>query len=375
MSNILEDHKRSYPSSFYRKKSDSMIEKILTVIAAEDEKIANDIKAARAQRILMTSEGKYLSNWGARYKINRPRGFKTTEAVYREIVRLIAFYPKQIRPIFEKLAELFWGERALVDDIVQIYNIEPSKIDIIIQAIAPIVAARFDLLNATYLHETHDLYDPLKPPFPSAYTFEPASYSTLNPPTHPIGSLLLDISINQDDFPTTPFTVAVGNADNYEVKYATGRTGDYIYLANPTIVPHNAGEQVYIPKYITHIETTLNQIVTAGTKYPQLLLTNSADFPDRNGALYVAFDKTLRDHVPYKSRPDNNRVLLDPDYVFQNSYSIGTPVTLCCVDPQVNRFGRDYAFKLTDTEAMREYIVELFNRVKREGVRLNITFE
>lgn len=369
----FEFHKNSYPAPFYRKKSDNNIEKLLDVIAQADTEMSQQIINGRAQKFLMSSEGKYLSVHGNNVKVSRPKGWRTSEETYREIVRLIGYYPHQTIPIFERLIKLFWGERALVDDIVQLYNIEPSKIEIIIDALAPIIAAQYNLINATYLHETSDL---AVNDFYSGYLFDIAKYSTVLENVN-AGVTVMRLAINLDDFPTSQFTIAIGNKDSstYEVKYVISRTGDTLILSSPLSYYHASGEYACIPIYPAEQKTNLTNAISAGSSASYLYVNDSAQFPDANRAIWIDYDKENREIVPYTSRIYNNRLEIDSSYIFEYNHDVDASVKLCCQTPFVNKSGKDYHFKLTSNDIVREYFIELLNRVKREGVRLSVVFE
>lgn len=374
--NILKSHKLGFPKP-YSKKTNSNLSLFLEALAKTDADHADSVQKARLERFLFTSNGNWLDAKGSNLNRPRPRSFNMSDVSFRELIRLLSFRPMQVYGIFEDIADFFLGPDSISRQLAKIYSVDHNLIKVAIKKNALIVAARRGLVGASYLHGDHLLENLSE--FYSGYIFPNAIISTISPPAHGIGSTTIDISQDEEKFPATGEVICVGdfNNPNFECKYYTGRALDILTLETPLEFSHDAGEIVYIPQYITKTECTLQEEIVAGQSYGQILTSNSADFPDGVGVVWFEWADRANgndERVVYKARINNGTITLDNTYTFKKSFAIGSNITLCAKKPTHAIDGTDYAFYLNGTESLVNYITEVLEEVKAEGVRLQLIF-
>jgi len=370
---IYKNHALSFPAPVYTKDEESELHKFLKAIADVDAEHHQEMINAREQKFTKYASGKWLEVRGANFNRQRPKGFNMSDDTYRELIKLMSFHPMQTYPIFEKLADLFFGPDSIIRDMIKIFSVDPALIEIAIKKYALVVAARRGLIGATYLHGDHDL---AINDYYSGYVYPRKKVTTLSPPAIVPGETLLDISANQEDFPETGEVICIGEKDSaeWESRYYTGRVGDILTLSRPTSIGHAPGTKIFIPVYITKHEIVLNENLTSGLSYSDIATSNSADFPDLEGAVWFNYHKkNAREKVPYRARLNNGTITLDDTYVMKNSYPSGSIITLCAKSSAHNIDGTDYAFYINGTEGLADYIKSVFLEVKAEGVRADIT--
>lgn len=143
----------------------------------------------------------------------------------------------------------------------------------------------------------------------------------------------------------------------------------------PVAFNHIAGESAVTPTLLRKVKTTLAQSVAAGGSLGgpgELSVANSADFPLVPQAIRLDNGGNVPEDVPFISRKvgDNTKILIDPDYVFQNDHAPGERVNLLARQTAPRVSGLDYAFFINDTDALRNAFFNILRRVKVTGCKL-----
>lgn len=103
---------------------------------------------------------------------------------------------------------------------------------------------------------------------------------------------------------------------------------------------------------------------------------DSSDIPDDQGFLIFGFGTSKEEGpVPYISRPSSNTLMINPSYVFKNSHSSGTNISLVSQNYayDVTRDASDFPFYITDVVSGRIYAEELINSITATGINVVIT--
>lgn len=373
---ILKNHRLAFPKPFSQEEN-SNLDLFRQAVAKVDAKHVQNVQSARPERFTMSANGRWLEARGSNVNRARPKSFNMTDANYRELIRLMSFNPMQVYKIFEDLMDFFLGENSLSRQLAKIYSVDHNLIEIEIKRQALIVSARRDLIGATYLHADNDLSNNTE--FYSGYIFPNPIVSTVSPPAHNAGVSQINISQDEELFPASGGVVCIGDYESstFECLHYDDRVADVLNLSSPTQFVHQAGELVYLPEYIRGVECVLNQNIVAGQAYGQISTSNSSDFPDKVGVVWFDWHKKEHgedDRVVYTARLNNSSITLNSNYIFQQSYPIGSRITLCAKKPRHDIKGTDYAFYLNGTGSLVDYISEVFAEVKAEGVRLKMDF-
>lgn len=127
---------------------------------------------------------------------------------------------------------------------------------------------------------------------------------------------------------------------------------------------------------IAEVASTLTQTIDAGRSYQIIDVAGSLDFPDDTGYLIFGFG-TSREEGPvrYLARPGSSALLLDPSYIFTNSFEVGDDVALVQSRGATSLAsdGSDYQFYLTGTSPGRLYAETLLGEVAAAGINLDVT--
>lgn len=81
------------PKRYAINKPNGVLNAVLTALGTADQTITDQIKAVKDQVFLETSEGRNLDRLGSNYGVPRPSLSVVSDAVYRELIRHIAFQP------------------------------------------------------------------------------------------------------------------------------------------------------------------------------------------------------------------------------------------------------------------------------------------
>jgi hypothetical protein len=120
----------------------------------------------------------------------------------------------------------------------------------------------------------------------------------------------------------------------------------------------------------------LDQTINKGSIYPKITVDYAENIPNESGYIIFNFGRTTQEQpVLYRSRPNNNTLLLDPAYIFSKNHYAGEMINVLALPltgttPRIT--GNDYAFYVTGTEEARQTVEDLLNEIKAAGV--TITF-
>lgn len=188
----------------------------------------------------------------------------------------------------------------------------------------------------------------------------------------------VNIGVVPEGFPNHG-TIYLGDpaGSTFEAKGFTFVPGspNKLVFDGPVAFNHINGENFVMPCFLRKVKTTLAQSVSAGSTLGpsgELSVANSADFPLVRQAIRLDNGGNVPENIPFISRKigDNTKVLIDPDYVFENDHAPGERVNLLARQTAPRVSGYDYAFFINDTDALRNAFFNILRRVKVTGCKL-----
>lgn len=111
MSNSINKlHKELNP--YFKSKQNPNWKALVEAIGEMDDDIGTLIEEVRKQFFIQTAERPYIDRIAANINIQRPRVVGMSDADFRKYVPIIAYQPKQVKLIFDKLVDIFFFKEA-----------------------------------------------------------------------------------------------------------------------------------------------------------------------------------------------------------------------------------------------------------------------
>lgn len=111
MSNSINKlHKELNP--YFKSKQNPNWKALVEAIGEMDDEIGTLIEEVRKQFFIQTAERPYIDRIAANLNIQRPRVVGMGDADFRKYVPIIAYQPKQVKLIFDKLIDIFFFKEA-----------------------------------------------------------------------------------------------------------------------------------------------------------------------------------------------------------------------------------------------------------------------
>lgn len=179
----------------------------------------------------------------------------------------------------------------------------------------------------------------------------------------------------------TPTEVLIVDQNTVQITFSGNQTGVAGVARSASadlelIDPEYPNSYVFNPKavfQITSRRTILNQDIDAGTNPVVISVEDASDIPNEPGYLYFNFGRNNGEQlVPYVSRPNNNTLILDSSYIFEESHLTGEIINYI---PELSGYeprddGSDYAAYITGTQNAIEVVKSIIERIKAVGVVL-----
>lgn len=140
-----EKLKRFFPS-LYKIGTNENLKAFIESIGESDDNVVNQIKNAKEQIFVNTAQGSYLDRLGSNVGVERPilETFSISDDEFRNIIKILSFYPKQVKDTMLDLLEAFFGN----DNKVQIKEVNTNEI--VVQLPRNLVSARDSILGTTH---------------------------------------------------------------------------------------------------------------------------------------------------------------------------------------------------------------------------------
>lgn len=347
----------------YQPTSNPNIKGLLTAWSDEDDRIVQAINDAKEQIFTKLAQRQYLDSLGSNVGVFRPSGFNLIDSLYRQLIPILSFKPKQIIPTIKDILAIFFGAN---NPIVQVYEINPNEIVVVIPSSVP-------ALNRGLKGSYHW----------KAYNGQITSIDDV------AKELTIDINHSTKTLVADELAGAIigqGLQSAIVQTSTAGDTGVTLTFSDVTdlsvfntvdnfncALPNYQGS--YMPNTnssytLTSQRGILGQTINAGNIYPTLQMQNASNIPDGEGELMFNFGfSTQESPVRYFGRPSNTTLLLDPSYVFTQNHVSGEAVNVIVKPykrPRSN--GDDYSIYLTGVTAARLLAEEIVKSIVAAGV-------
>jgi hypothetical protein len=363
----LEKYQRYIPG-LYKPQTNIYIRGLLYSWAGEDDKIFQAIKDAKEQIFVKTARLEYLDSLGSNVGVFRPTAFNLSDEMFRELIPLLSFYPKQVVPTMKKVLDIFFGED---NPRVFIHEINPNEIKIRIPSTVP--ALRRDLRGSHHFHVysgTINTIDNIGKEMTITLDLPPISGDEKVLKENEwtgglIGVKSKALYIEGND---------VGNT-NVAVQFSIGAdlsvftVGDHFRVVLPT----------YPGSFIPNPDATfsvagqrgvLGQSLNIGSIYPSVTMTDASGIPNTVGYVILDYGKTNQEGpIRCFGRPNNTTLFLDPVYAFTKNHSPGEIINVIkspYIKPNTN--GSDYSIYLVGIEAARLLAQQIVESLVAAGV-------
>jgi len=145
----VESIKRFMPNLF-RPDSNPIMKALLEAIGGEDDNAVTQIENAKEQLFIVTAVSSFLDALGSNVGVDRtsdPTEFYFSDALFRQLIPLLSYHPKQIKETMQGILDAFFGAGSTE---VAIYEINPNEIVVLMPTTLPVI--RDELIGTTHFH-------------------------------------------------------------------------------------------------------------------------------------------------------------------------------------------------------------------------------
>ena len=158
----------------------------------------------------------------------------------------------------------------------------------------------------------------------------------------------------------------------------TSHRGVGFYILDPNYV----GTFIYDESgtySVSSNRTHLAQDIEAGEVYPVITVDDASNIPNSEGYLIFDFGNGRQEQpVPYRGRPNNSTLLLDPAYVFTYNHYIENIINVVNTPlgpTNPDTYGDDYATYITSMEDVRVTVQTLISDIIAAGVSIRYVID
>lgn len=389
---------------------------LLRAWAGQDEEIMQQLINTKAQLFVKTAEGTYLDRLASNFGVSRPFSLGLLDEDFQQLIPNLSLKQKQITKSFYDTMDVFWGpefSRANVTStVVQPYNVSAGD--------------SFELRVDGGATQKVTIA-PGDTRFPGAATaaelVRVLSRLTGITVTAAQDPASVDIRLNiRTNTPGTRGSIeflsgfgALGITQNNKYRVTDLAQRSVLYQINageilielpaivptlrrtlkgshhfhatsviePSIAPANVtwqGSFVYSseedPFVATSTKTGLAQTILKGSVLNEITVDDSSQFPGTGGKLMFDFGKGEQEYpVTYIAVPNNNTILIDPGYSFQNTHLSGATVNLLLPNQSTpykpRKDGSDLAVYLTSPANARDVVQEILKSLTAAGITVS----
>ena len=408
------DRIKTHVPNYFRPTINRVWGAILNAFGYSDDNIVGQMVEAKDQTYIQTADGKYLDVLGANLSVFRPISAPISDDSFRQLIPILSYYPKQIRPTIYDALEVFWGENSTRANIIsandESYNLSGGET-------LSFIVDRNIIVDIEF--ETSDFEIP-----GAATAQEVADAITLKSNNQVIGDILKDVISNTNiviirtdtrgqigSIQVTGGTAApivgfdtsiVENTEIalYEINHKElivkiphtlpllfnslkgshhfHETTAEIYDGSPptAIDPYWPGSFIYdtinSTFNITSSKAILNEILQSDAIYYSIEIIDSSQIPNSQGYLVFNYGNPKQEGpIPYLSRPNNTSILLDPSYVLQKTHANGDEIHYVTKPAEIPRIGgEDYPVFITDTSNTEALAIEIIKKIIAAGITI-----
>lgn len=411
----IEKFLKSVPKEL-KPATNPMLNALLVAWAGGDDEIMEQLRNTKAQLFVKTAEGSYLDRLASNYGVSRPFELGLLDEDFQQLVPNLSMKQKQIAKSFYDTMDVFWGptfSRANVtSSLNQPYAVsanhtfslrvdggETQSVTVAVGdtrlpagATAAELARIIGRLKGLVVEVVEDIATGQKRLNLRTNTPGPRGSIEFVTGFGPLG-ITEGSKIRVTDLPqrTVLYQISPGEImiELPAIVPTLRRTlkGSHHFHAGSTIEPAIApaeqnwrGSFVYSteegPYLVTSVKATLQDAVLKGSVLNEITVDDSSRFPSSGGKLMFNFGKKNQEYpVGYITVPNNNTLLIDPGYSFQNTHLNGTTVNLMSptqVTPyQPEKDGDDLAVYLTSPANSRDVVQEILTSLAAAGIMVS----
>ncbi len=389
---------------------------LLTAWAGGDDDVMEQLKNTKAQLFVKTAEGTYLDRLASNYGVPRPFELGLLDEDFQQLVPNLSLKQKQISRSFYDTMDVFWGpafSRANVNaSINQPYAVSAGhtfELRVDGGAIQRVTVALGDTRlpgGATAAELARVLgrlqgltIEVIQDP---ASTLKRLNIRTNTPGTRgsiefisgfgPLGISegikyrVTDLAQRTVLYQIRPGEILIELPAIVPTLRRTLKGSHHFHSGSsiePTIAPADTpwqGSFVYsttsAPYVVTATKAVLGETILKGSVLNEITVDDASKFPATGGKLMFSFGKTNQEYpVGYITVPNNNTLLIDPGYSFQNTHLTGASVSLMLAN-QVTPFapskdGGDLAVYLTSPANARDVVQEILLSLAAAGITVS----
>lgn len=390
---------------------------LLEAWAGADDEIMQQLVNTNAQLFVKTAEGTYLDRLASNFGVSRPFSLGLLDEDFRQLIPNLSLKQKQVTRSFYDTMDVFWGpqfSRANVTSSIggpfnvdvgdafeirvdggttQTINILPGDIRI------PGAATSAEMVRifSRFLDVTVEaIEDPATAQIRLNFrTNTPGPRGSIEfiSGFGPIGvtegfkNRVTDLSQRTVLYQINPGEILIELPAIVPTLRRTLK-GSHHFHADATlespVPPSNgtwAGSFVYSttssPFVVTRTKATLTQTILKGSVQNEITVDDASMFDPAGGDLMFSFGKTEQEYpVSYITVPNNNTILIDPGYSFQETHLSGSTVNFLLPNQTTpykpRRDGADLAVYLTSPANARDVVQEILKSLTAAGV--SVTF-
>lgn len=390
------------------------IKAVLMAFAAGDNEASTQIANTKNQIFVKTAEGAYLDRLSSGLGVQRPPLLGISDDDFRNLIVDLSLKPKQIRRTFYDILDTFWGvlySRANVNS----QNAGPFNVhtgDTLIFSIdagmtLTAKALVGDIANpgAATADEIATIINRQPKVTASVIVDQITGNETVNIRTNtpgPLGSVniiggtMSDVSevnfklgiVKITDLPQRTVIYEINNKEIIIELPATVPIlrrvlrGSHHFHETEAIEPPNpisgaswVGSFFYDPTGVNYTVTSERAIIqeplVKGQVYTKVTVDDASGIPDMPGFLIADWGLGQEEQpIKYIGRPNDNTILLSPDYTFSKTHLAGAYLNvlsqLTPLVPTTN--GSDYPIYITDPTGARELVQTLLIQLAAAGV-------
>lgn len=368
MSLKLVKMQRHVPSVF-RPTANTNVKGLLESWATEDDLVVAAIFDAKEQLYVTTAQLDYLDALANNVGVFRPQFFNLSDTLFRQLVPLLSYHPKQVVPTIYSVLEIFFGT---ANPDILVNEISPNELNI--QIPSAIVSFRRGLKGSTHLHNYDGTITAIDNSTAKLITVDIAGDSKILELDELAGGYLGQGNESEE--------ILTSTAGSTGVEFHFSQGADLTRFATGQF---NATHPTYIGSYlpnpdalytVTKLSGVLGENLSSGTSSPGLLvMTDASEIPDASGYISIDFGGQNEElGIAYYSRPNNGALSIDPAYTFLNDHIAGEMVNVVIRpyrEPRVN--GDDYSAYLADVLFARVLAQEIVESLVAAGVVINWT--
>jgi hypothetical protein len=336
---------------------------LLYAWSGEDDLIVQAVKDAKEQIFVKTAQLEFLDVLGSNVGVFRPTVFNLSDELFRQLIPLLSFSPKQVLPTIRKVLEVFWG---IGNSVIAVHEINPNEIKVTIPSTVP--SLRRTLRGSHHFH-VHS--------------------GTIISVDNFAKEIVVDLEHVSKSLRVDEWKGAV-LGQGFNARYIESNTAGNLSVtlqfssgADLSVFASDSRFVVAMPTYagsffpdlrmqfsVTKARGVLGQSISIGQVLPVVIMQDASSIPNQAGTLVLDYGKGNQEGpIKYYGRPNNSTLFVDPVYTFAKNHSPGEMVNVIVKPysrPQSD--GSDLSIYLVGVTAARDLAMRIVESLVAAGV-------